>query len=144
MATDNPDTGSGATAALTTATWTGSIENIGAIREAVESLDITHLGIVSTNSARMFPGDNPVLQDIPIVSQFKADEASPRVRANQQDTLTITLPSALAANTTPMSVVMTGFVKENDIAPNLQRNQINKQNMVFTPDGSTLTVVVET
>lgn len=144
MATTSPDTGVGATAALTTATFTASILNVGEVREVVESLDITHLGIASTSNARKFPGDNPDLQDIPIQFIFNSEEAVPRARANQSDTLTITLPSANTSNTTPFSIVLSGFVKEAGIAPALQRNQINQSTLVFTPNGTTVTVTVET
>lgn len=144
MATPAPDTGVGATVALTTATFTASIINVGEVREVVEALDITHLGIASTANARNMPGDNPELQDIPIAFQFDSQEAVPRSRANQQDTLTITLPSADTNNTTPFSIVLSGFVRESPLSPALARNQVNQGSMTFHPDGETVTITVET
>ena len=145
MPTPAPDTGVGATVALTTATFTASILNVGELREVVERLDITHLGVASTANARKMPGDNPELGDIPVSFIFDSQEAVPRARANTQDTLTITLPSADTNNTTPFSLVVTGFVAEAVLLPALARNQVNQGTLVFTPDGNTtVTVTVET
>lgn len=138
------DTGVGATVALSTATFTASILNVSEIREAVESLDYTHLGVASTSNALKMAGDNPELADVTIGFFFDSQEAVPRARANNTDTLTITLPSADTNNTTPFSIVLSGFVKESAIAPALARNQVNQGTLVFTPNGSTVTVTVET
>ena len=144
MPTAAYDTGVGATAALSTATFTASIVNVGEVREVVESLDITHLGVASTSNALKFAGDNPDLQDIPIGFFFDSQEAVPRARGNQTDTLTITLPSADTSNTTPFSIVLSGFVKESAVSPALSRNQVNQGQLVFTPNGTTVTITVET
>jgi len=92
----------------------------------------------------MIAGDNPVLQDLPIAFLFDAETASPRARANASDTLTITLPIANTSNTQAMSVVITGVVKEQTLSPQLARNQANAGNMVFAPNGVTVTVTPET
>ena len=144
MATTAPDTGVGAVAALTTATFSMSVTNIGEIREVVEMVDVTHLGIVSTSLAQFVAGDNPVAQDIPIAFLFDAEVASPRARANAQDTLTITLPIANTSNTQAMTVVIAGCVKEQTINPQLARNQANSGSMVFSPNGTSLVVTPET
>lgn len=144
MATDSPDTGAGATVALTTATFTASIINVSELREVVERLDITHLGVASADEALKYPGDNPDLQDITVTYQFKSEESPPRARANVSDTITITLPAANTSNTTPFSVVCSGFVAENTLLPALARNQINQGTLVFTPNGTTVTITAET
>lgn len=145
MPTAFADTGVGATVALTTATFTASILNVSELREAVEALDITHLGIASANNARKMAGDNPEFADLSISFFFDSQVAAPRARANPQDTLTITLPVSDTNNTTPFSIVLSGFVKESVILPALARNQVNMGTLVFTPDANTtVTITVET
>ena len=141
MATDNPDTGVGLTVALTTSTFTASIVNVSELIEQVEALDITHLGIASTANARKIAGDNPELQPITIVHQFKSIETPPR--AGVADTLTITLPIAVSGNTTNYSIVVTGIITQNTLLPAGARNQVNQSNMIFTPDGVTVTITKE-
>ncbi len=144
MPTAATDTGVGSTVALTTATFTASIVNTSEIREVVERLDTTHLGLASTANATKMIGDNPELQDVTIDFHFDSQEAVPRVGANATDTLTITLPSADTNNTTPFSIILSGFVAEAVVAPALSRNTVNAGQLVFTPNGSTVTITAET
>ncbi len=144
MASAAVDTGVGATVALATSTFTASITNVGEVREIVEALDTTHLGVASTSNATFMAGDNPELQDVPITFLFDSQEAVPRARAVASENLTITLPAADTNNTTVFSLVISGFVRESVIVPTLARNQVNTGTLVFRPDGSTVTVTVET
>jgi len=137
------DTGQGATVALTTSTFTAQIVNVSELKDQVESLDITHLGLASTANALKFPGDCPDLQPITITYFFKNTETPPRTRALAQDTLTVTLPIEVSGNTTNFSIVVTGFIQDNNLMPALARNQINQGTLVFMPDGSTVTITPE-
>ncbi len=133
--------GTGTTAALTTSTYTANLINAGEIREAVEDIDITHLGIAATSNAQSVSGDNPKLQAIPLVTQAKHTEAT--VRAGTSDTLTITYPKLVSGSASAKSIVLTGFVMENTIGANAARNEVQQDTLSFMPDGITVTINTE-